>query len=448
MKEGNALSPIDGRYAGEVEELRPIFSEEGLFRERVFVELSFLDALCRKRVFNDLPEKLDLDHLLELPSNWFEEIKELEKKYGHDVKATELWLRRYLKEEGLGKLAPYVHIGLTSEDVNSIAYGRMLLKGRDILLKEFSSLVKKLARMVEKHADTVMLARTHGVPAVPTTFGKEMAVFAWRMAVELVQLAEAKPYGKLAGAVGSYNALHHLKPKFDWASFAKEFVESMGLKHAPLSKQTAPHEGVSRLLHHLIVLNLIIQELARDLWLYNMLGLIRFERRRRVGSSTMPHKVNPVDLENAEGQIEVANALLMPMTYRILQTRLQRDLSDSTIRRTIGQALAHSLIACKRVSKSLDEVEVEENRMLEEVRSHYEVLSEAVQVSLRAQGDEKGYERVLESLKELDRLKGKVGGELGERLENLSPENYIGLAPKLAKKAAKEVRALLARIGA
>ncbi len=445
MRGSDAISPIDGRYAKEVEELREIFSERGLFRERIFAELSYLDALCRERIFEGLPASIDVESLMELPNGWYEEIKELEAKTGHDVKAVELWLRRYLKERGLGTLAPYVHIGLTSEDVNSIAYGRMVLKGINVLQGAYKELALTLAKMAEDFSQTRMLARTHGLPAVPTTFGKEVAVFAWRIAMELRELAKAKPYGKLSGAIGSYNALCHLKPDFDWAAFAERFIRRMGLAFAPAAKQTAPNEGMSTLLHHLILLNLTVQELARDLWLYNMLGLVKFERRR-VGSSTMPHKVNPVDLENAEGQVDVANALLKLLAYRT-QTRLQRDLSDSTVKRMIGQALAHSLIACKRLLKALREMSVDKEELLKELKEHPEVLSEAVQVSLRAQGDERGYERVFEGLERLKELSDEVKGDLGERLRNLRPEDYVGMAPQIALRVAEEVRRMLKDIG-
>lgn len=441
MKGGNAISPVDGRYAREVEELREIFSEQGLFRERIFVELSYLDALCRERVFEGLPAFIDVESLMKLPSGWYEEIKALEMKTGHDVKAVELWLRKYLKEKGLGPLAPYIHIGLTSEDVNSIAYGRMILKGVSVLGRAYRELALALAKMAEDFSQTKLLARTHGLPAVPTTFGKELAVFAWRIAIELKELMKVKPYGKLSGAIGSYNALYHLKPDFDWMAFAERFIEKMGLAFAPVTKQIAPNEGTSSLLHHLILLNLTVQELARDLWLYNMLGLLNFQRKR-IGSSTMPHKINPVDLENAEGQVDVANVLLKLLAYRT-QTRLQRDLSDSMVKRMTGQALAHSLIACKRLLKALREVSVNEEKMLNELREHPEVLSEAVQVSLRAQGDEKGYERVFEGLERLKELSDEVKGDLGERLRNLRPEDYIGIAPKIARKVAGEVKRML-----
>lgn len=445
MRESDAISPVDGRYAKEVGELREIFSERGLFRERIFVELSYLAALCKDNVFEGLPASIDIDPLMKLPSGWYDEVKELEARTGHDVKAVELWLRKYLKERELELLVPYIHIGLTSEDVNSIAYGRMVLKGICVLQRAYRELALTLARMGEEFSQTRMLARTHGLPAIPTTFGKELAVFAWRVAVELKEMAKVKPYGKLSGAVGSYNALYHLRPDFDWLSFAKRFIEEMGLAFVPATKQITLNEGISSLLHHLILLNLTVQELARDLWLYNMLGLIKFERKR-IGSSTMPHKVNPVDLENAEGQVDVANALLRLLAYRT-QTRLQRDLSDSTVRRMLGQAIAHSLIACKRVLKALKELSVDEERMLDELKEHPEVLSEAVQVSLRAQGDERGYERVFEGLERLDELTGQVRGKLGERLKGLKPENYIGLAPKIAREVAEKVKEMLRDTG-
>ncbi len=353
------------------------------------------------------------------------------------MKALEVWLRGFLQEHGYQSLAPLVHLGLTSDDTNNLAYGLLLKKALEEVIGQYERLLYELRALAEKHAKDVMIARTHGVPAVPTTFGKEMGVFAWRLSERVEALRAIKPYGKLGGAVGNHNALYFLNADFDWLGFSAKFVSSLGLKYAPLTKQIVPHEATSDALHQIMLINHIMAELSRDLWTYNMLGLISFQRKG-ISSSTMPHKVNPVDLEDAEGQSDVSNSLLSLLAYRLVSTRLQRDLSDSPIRRMMGQALAHSYIACGRVIRALEYMKVNSEFMLSEVQAHPEVLSEAVQVSLRASGDPLGYEEVHDNISNLEELKKRVGGELGKRLMGLKPEEYVGMADRLAKLAAEE----------
>jgi len=438
LSAGDELSPIDGRYRDEVASIRDLLSEKGLFYERARVELLYLKALESARVFPIDAPNFDPETVLKsLPSNWYEEVKGAEKNVGHDVKALELVLRKKLDELGYTKLSPIVHLGLTSDDVNNLAYARLLLKSMREVVKHYSILVGLLSELAVKYEKNPMLARTHGMPAEPTTFGKEMAFFSWRISMRVRAASKIKPYGKLGGAVGNHNALVFLRPDFDWILFSQSFVRSLGLDYAPLTKQTVPYEGSSDMLHQLMLLNYITQELARDLWTYNMLGLVSFERKG-VSSSTMPHKVNPVDLEDAEGQVDASNSLLSTITYKLVQTRLQRDLSDSPVRRLLGQAIAHSLIACDRVIKSLQYMRVNTEKMADELMCHPEILSEAVQVSLRLQGDEKGYEKVQQGIGELELIRKLVKGELGERLSDLKPTNYLGIAPRLARLAVEE----------
>ncbi|MFP3220189.1 MAG: lyase family protein [Candidatus Marsarchaeota archaeon] len=434
---------MDGRYRGETGEVGRYLSERGLFLERASVELLYLKALEETRALGFEASDFDPASVIaSFPPDWYGRVKAIEAEVGHDVKAIELFLRERLNSSGLSRLSPYVHIGLTSDDVNNLAYSRLLLYSLRDLIGRFSSLVLSLCDLAEAHRSDPLLARTHGVPAEPTTFGKEMAVYAWRLASRLLALSSARPYGKLGGAVGNHNALHFLRPDFDWVSFSKDFVNSLGLDYAPLTKQTAPNEGMSDLLHQLMLLNYVLQELARDLWLYNALGLVHFERKG-VSSSTMPHKVNPVDLEDAEGQVDASNSLLSLLAYRLVQTRLQRDLSDSPVRRLLGQALAHSAVACGRVIKSIGYMRVDAAAMRAELEAHPEVLSEAVQVSLRAQGDERGYEEVREGLRELDSLARSVKGEIGKRLVSISPSDYVGLAPGLADLGSARAREMV-----
>jgi adenylosuccinate lyase len=447
LRRNDALSPVDGRYLQEVRELRGCLSERALFKERAYVELAYLKALLRMKAlegFNVKDKELEgLEVLMkEEEVVEFEKVKLKEKEVRHDIKALELALRDVLKERGLRRLAPLVHLGLTSEDVNNLAYGRLLLRAvHEVMLRHYVELLLTLSNLAKKHSGTKFLARTHGRPAVPTTLGKELGVFAYRLGHELLKLAKAKPYGKLNCAVGSYNSLNFLNPNFDWLNFSKRFVSSLGLTPVLYTKQIVPNEGMSELLHHMMSINMIMQELARDLWLYQALGLVGF-RGEGIGSSTMPHKVNPIDVENAEGQVDISNSILSLLTYRVQQTRLQRDLSDSTIKRMYGQALAHSLIACKRLHKALRTLEVNENVMKRELKEHPEVLSEAVQVALRASGEEKGYEIVFESLDDLKWISNRVKGRLRKRLKGLKVEDYVGLAEKLAVHASKEAEEL------
>lgn len=438
----DAISTVDGRYCKELQELRGKASERALFYARIYVELKYLEALVRRGVVGGSGELSADEAIKGLKEGWYERVKALEEELGHDVKAAEVYTRGLLDELGLSSLAPYVHLGLTSDDVNSLAFGLMYLDVRDALIKRYSELASLLADLAERYARTVMLGRTHGLPAVPTTFGKELAYFSWKIYEAARGACAYAPYGKLSGAVGSYNAMKLVAPDFDWEGFARSFVASLGLRFPEVSKQTAPYEGLSDSLHYIIRANMAMAELARDLWMYSMLGLIRFERRG-VGSSTMPHKVNPVDLEDAEGQARVSTQLLYALAYEIIPTRLQRDLSDSTLRRNLWQALAHSFLAAGRLIRALSQMRVDEAAMLREVSEHKEVLSEAVQVSLRAQGDRLGYEEVRENLASLERLASRVKGELGERLRALRPEDYVGLAPEISLRVSKLVKSSL-----
>lgn len=428
----DAISPVDGRYYEEVRELRELSGERGLFYRRIYVELKYLEALLASNVLGFRAE-LHADEVIgKIGDGWFNRVKELEAELGHDVKASEVFTRGLV-----GKFAPYVHLGLTSDDVNSVAIGLIYSDVRKVVAERFRELVIALSGIAKDEASSVMMARTHGMAAVPTTFGKEIATYAWRISRAVKGMCSEQPYGKLSGAVGSYNSFYILNPEFDWVSFSRSFVESLGLRFPESSKQVAPYEGLSDSLHYLMQLNMMIVELARDLWMYNMLGLIRLERKG-VSSSTMPHKVNPVDLEDAEGQAVVSNQLLHLLAYEIMPTRLQRDLTDSTVRRNLWLGITHSYIAAGRIIKSLKHMKVDRGKMRAEVSGHSEVLSEAVQVSLRAQGHERGYEEVWQNIDRLEELKAEVSGELGERLRKLRPEGYAGLSERLAVSVAEK----------
>jgi adenylosuccinate lyase len=418
----DAVSPVDGRYREEVKDLSNYFSERALFERRAFFELEYLKLLAEIGV---APRKKIPRVNLSI-----KRIKEIEKKTGHDVKALEIYLRERLKAQGAGELSPYVHLGLTSEDVNSVALALIIRDAKnELLVPEYSSLAILLARIAEKEAETLMLGRTHGLPAIPTTFGKELAFFAERIAERVKFLYSSKPEAKISGAVGTY-ASFKLIQNLDWPKIMKQFGKKLGIEIASLSKQTAPWEKNSDIIHCIINVNKIMESLSLDLWLYSMLGLLSFGEIEKVGSSTMPHKINPADIENAEGQAKVSNSILMLLAYEPQLTRLQRDLSDSAIKRMLGQGIAHSVIACRRLKRSLATMKVNREAMKKEVMSHPEILSEAAQISMRLKGDERGYEKVRYSL---------IQGKFDSSNLKISPEDYVGFASDMAREVSNHI---------
>lgn len=416
----DAISPIEGRYRQEAEPLSRYFSERALTIERLRVETRYLEFLMdlgiapRARVPGIEPD--------------MEEIKRMEERLGHDVKAVEIYVRRCLRDSKAKALAPYVHLALTSEDTNSVAFASLLKEAKDtVLVPAYASLAVELADIARREAGTAMTARTHGRPAVPTTFGKEMAVFAARLAERAAYLGSLTPQAKFSGAVGTY-ASFSLLGKFDWPAELARFVKKFGIDPSSYSTQVAPGERLSDILHVVITINQLMVSLSRDLWTYQTLGFLRFLRPGKVSSSTMPQKVNPVDLENAEGQAEVSTALLTLQAYRLQQTRMQRDLSDSVIRRTIGQALAHSLVACGRLKASLSAMVVDRQSMKEDLDLHPEIFAEREQILYRLKGDEDGYEKVRSAV------------ESGSFSPTWPEDGYVGYAAELAKGAPSAVR--------
>jgi adenylosuccinate lyase len=427
------LSPIDDRYYEEVRELSPFFSERSLVDERARVELEYLSFLM----------KVGVAPRSEVPSIEvsYEEVKRLEADLGHDVKALEKHLGNQLRASGREELAPFVHLGLTSEDVNNLAYARLLSRAlKSVMIPAYERLAVGLSAIAGREAKTAMLARTHGRPAIPTTFGKELANFALRLAERVAYLKRLKPWGKVSGAVGTYASFKLLRPSRRWPELLKGFVESMGLKFVKYTTQVIPNEGHSDIFHCLMNINTIMLGLARDLWGYQALDDVHFKRKGMVSSSTMPQKENPVDLENAEGQLEISNSIMTLLAYRLGVTRWQRDLSDSPIKRMMGQALAHSLIACKRITGSLASMSVDRKRMAEDLSHHREVLAEAVQLLLRMDGNERGYDDVR---KALENGKFSVPEKYVARISE-----YLGFASDLARDCEKEVARLLASPGA
>ncbi|MDE1857786.1 MAG: adenylosuccinate lyase [Thaumarchaeota archaeon] len=419
----DSISPIDGRYRLEAAGLERYFADRALMEARVNVELSYLKLLVRLGVApkGKVP-KVAAD---------MAELARLEAKLGHDVKAVEVYLRGALQKSGSPALAPFVHLGLTSEDTNSLSYAILLKSAmRQSLGPAYSSLAVGLARLAAAEAATAMVARTHGRPAVPTTFGKEMAVFAVRLAERVSSLGRLTPMAKFSGAVGTYASFGVLAD-IDWPAELARFVAGFGVEASAYSTQVVPGERLSDILHCVININQLVSSLSKDLWIYQTLDYVHFARPGKVSSSTMPQKENPVDLENAEGQADISNSLLVMMAYRLQQTRLQRDLSDSVVRRMLGQALAHSLVACNRLAGSLAAIRVERRAMEEDLSRHPEVLAEREQILRRLAGDARGYEKVQGSL------------AAGKFVPGSEPAAYLGRSVELARDCRRVVRDLL-----
>ena len=448
-----AVSPLDGRYARYTEPLTEFASEAALMRARVRVEVEYLLALSDLEA---TPLKLSDDVRADLRALYetFDAedasiIKQLEtegyEEYtatNHDVKAIEYYVRMHLEDED--EQGPWVHFGLTSEDVNNLAH-RLLLKPavEEVLVPEIRSLRDALAAAARDHRDLPMLARTHGQPATPTTYGKELAVYASRLgrALGRVDAATAALSGKLAGASGTYAAHHVAYPEVDWQAFSRAFVASLGLEHTPLSTQVNPCDDLAAVFDALRGVNNVLRDMNLDMWLYvsdRYLGQEAVEGE--TGSSTMPHKVNPIDFENSEGNLSKANADLTFLADYVTTSRLQRDLSDSTVKRNVGSALAHCLIGYTKATTGLSKVEPNERVMLEDLTANPEVIGEAVQTILRREGDTEAYERIKAltrgeraTLTDFRRLFDEldVDESVREELHALTPDTYTGVGDEL-----------------
>ena len=449
----SAISPVDGRYGERVRELRPLFSEFGLIRQRVRVEMEWFKTLSRRaeltrgkpvgevalRALDTLFESFDESHAVR--------VKEIEGGTNHDVKAVEYYLRERL--EGLPELRAHrelVHFACTSEDINNLAYALMLEEARAKVLRPvMEDLIATLRAIALRHAGRAMLARTHGQAASPTTLGKEMAVFVSRLQRQAGEVARVAVRGKLNGAVGNYNAHLFACPDLDWPNIAEAFVEGLGLEFNPCTTQIEPHDWMAELFHALMRFNAVLVDLCRDVWTYISLGYFRQRPSEgEVGSSTMPHKVNPIDFENAEGNLGIANALLSHLASKLPVSRLQRDLSDSTAMRNIGTGIAHSLLAWRSCLRGLARIEVDDAAMERDLETAWEVLAEPIQTVLRLYGVEDAYERLRRATRgrAVDRIaldalirELEIPEEAKARLRALTPSAYTGCAERLAKEA-------------
>ncbi len=441
----NLLSPLDGRYAEATAPLTEYFSEFAFLRDRVRVELDFLSALSKTGLTRSLSDSENAQ-LGSIQSNFSladaESILEYERKTRHDVKAIEYFIQGILQDTLLQDLIPWIHFGLTSEDTNSIGQAVALKESRDkVIFPALESLVSSLSTLAVRYKSVPMLARTHGQFAVPTTLGKEIAVYIARLKKTRDDIASHRFEAKLTGAVGNFNALHSAVPEADWISFSKEFVSSFDLEPNLLTTQILPYDNWIRYFDLIRLTNSVLIDFAQDTWRYISDGYLRQAVVvGEVGSSTMPQKVNPIDFENAEGNLGIANALFTHYAQKLTVSRLQRDLSDSTVRRTFGMALGHSLVAWTSLQRGLERVAPDEEKLKAVLDAHWEVVSEGAQTILRANGKPDAYE----SLKEQTR--GRILNEADYKawcdvidvddvtryqLQLLSPETYIGLATQL-----------------
>ena len=446
----SALSPLDGRYAAKIDKLRPILSEAGFMHHRVKVEISGLLALSQAGFAEIKPFSANATALLERMATDFSEadaarIKAIEAVTNHDVKAVEYWLKEQVKDvPELLAATEFIHFACTSEDINNTSHGMMLKAARDsVMLPALQGLVDKLTQIARDNAGVPMLSRTHGQTASPTTLGKEMANVVARLKRAIERIAAVQIMGKMNGAVGNYNAHLSAYPGFDWANFSKDVIEQrLGLTFNPYTIQIEPHDYMAELFDAFARTNTILLDLNRDIWTYISLGYFKQTTKAgEIGSSTMPHKVNPIDFENSEGNLGLANAVLKHMSEKLPVSRMQRDLTDSTVLRNIGVGLGYALLAYDSCLRGLNKLEVNRARLEQDLDANWEVLAEPVQTVMRRYGIENPYEQ----LKELTRGKGISKEALREFVTTLAipqdakdlllamtPANYLGIAEKLA----------------
>jgi adenylosuccinate lyase len=447
-----ALSPLDGRYAAKVDLLRPHFSEFGLIHARLRVEIEWLKALAADPHFTEIPAFsaatiAELDGLVNnFTASDAAEVKGIEATTNHDVKALEYWIKDKTKANAeVTKVSEFIHFACTSEDINNLSHALMCKGAREeVMLPVLDKVIAKLTEMAHAYADVPMMCRTHGQPATPSTMGKEMANVAYRMQRARVRIAQAELLGKINGAVGNYNAHLAAYPGYDWEGFAKKFVESLGLVFNPYTIQIEPHDGLAEMFDAFARANGILIDLDRDVWGYISLGFFKQKvKAGEVGSSTMPHKVNPIDFENSEGNLGLANAMLKHLAEKLPISRWQRDLTDSTVLRNMGVGLGYALLGYDSLLKGLGKLEINADLMKADLDANWELLAEPIQTVMRRFGIANPYEK----LKELTRgtrvsREGmqafvntlEIPDEAKKALLELTPWDYTGKAAELAKR--------------
>ncbi len=448
-----ALSPLDGRYRDKISRLSDYFSEFGLIRYRILVEVEWLKALCAAAALDDIPSlspstvrQLD-DVVRDFSAIDGEAVKQIEARTNHDVKAIEYWLKEKLSDNReIAGVTGFVHFACTSEDINNLCHAMMLRDARtQVMLPAVDALIERLTALAHSTASLSMLSRTHGQPATPSTLGKEMANIVHRLRRQRARVAGVPLTGKINGAVGNYNAHLAAFPDFDWEKFCRDFVEKLGFEFNAYTTQIEPHDSIAELFDACAGLNTVLLDLDRDVWGYISIGYFKQKvKEGEVGSSTMPHKVNPIDFENSEGNLGLANALLSHLSSKLPISRWQRDLTDSTVMRNMGVALGYSLLAYDACLRGLNKLEPDPKRLADDLNANWEVLAEPIQTVMKRYGIDDAYEQ----LKALTRGKAGINRESlhgfirglaipsaeKDRLLALAPATYTGLAEQLAKR--------------
>jgi adenylosuccinate lyase len=446
-----AISPIDGRYGSKTDSLRPIFSEYGLIRHRVIVEIRWLQALAAHDEIKEVPElgthanRVLNDIIENFSEQDAQRVKNIERTTNHDVKAVEYFLKEKITGNAeLEAVSEFIHFACTSEDINNLAYALMLREARSqALLPLLDDVIKAISGLAHQYADQPMLARTHGQTATPTTVGKEMANVSARLHRQREQFAAIPMLGKMNGAVGNYNAHLVAYPDIDWPEFSRQFISDLGLDINPYTTQIEPHDYMAEQFDALARYNTVLIDFCRDIWAYISLGYFKQKTiAGEVGSSTMPHKVNPIDFENAEGNLGIANALFSHFGAKLPVSRWQRDLSDSTVLRNVGVAVGHSVIACESCLKGIGKLQLNEARTSGDLDSSWEVLAEALQTVMRRYGIEKPYEKLKDltrnqdvSRETLEKFIGSLDlpDSVKKELSGLTPATYTGNASDQAR---------------
>jgi adenylosuccinate lyase len=446
LKAIKSITPVDGRYQSKTEDLQDIFSEYGLIKSRLFVELKWLEKLSKENKITELENLTtqEIDWLLNIHTEFNEyeanKVKIIEHTTNHDVKAVEYYIKDQLSEHPkLSKSSEFTHFACTSEDINNLSYALMLKQGRDdVVVPNLNKLSEQLKSLALEHKEVAMMSRTHGQPATPSTMGKEFANVVYRLQRQIKQLENGEILGKINGAVGNYNAHCVAYPEVQWMKLAQEFIEDLGIQYNPYTTQIEPHDYIAEMFHALIRTNVILIDLCRDIWGYISLNFFKQKViKGEVGSSTMPHKVNPIDFENAEGNLGLANAMFQHLAEKLPISRFQRDLTDSTVLRSMGTAFGHCLIAWSSLAKGLGKLEINPQAMLNDLDQNWTLLAEQIQTVMRRYGVENAYEK----LKDLTRgttMNKEIIHEFINKLElpdeakgqllKLTPANYIGYA--------------------
>ena len=442
--EHNNISPLDNRYSNKISEHREAFSEKSLIKTRFIIEINWLLFLCKKypNYFNKISKSSE-SKIIKFRNNFDDKsvlkIKQIEKKTNHDVKAVEYFISDFFKKDKtLTKYINLIHFGLTSEDVNSLSYAILIKDGINIHSKKINTINKYIKSLSKKWINIALLSRTHGQAASPSTIGKELKVFTYRIDRELIKLKQVKPLAKFSGAVGNYHAFNIANNKINWPLFTKQFINTFGIVQNPITTQIEPHDWIAEALQTISRINNIYTDLSQDMWIYISNEIFKLKvNSNEVGSSTMPHKVNPIDFENAEGNFGLSNSLNDFFGNKLSRSRLQRDLSDSTVQRNIGLSFAYSYIGLESLNNGMNKISPNKDTIMRELDNNWEVLTEAVQTVMRYEGIDDAYEQLktLSRGKKLDKSSYQefisnleISSESKNKLLKLTPTKYIGLA--------------------